>query len=197
MAALPTFPAFDLQAGDLNREWRKYVSRFENMLLAMNITSAVRKKAMVLHYVGEEVNEIFETLEVQAADENEDVFTKAEKALKNYFTPKCRFCGYQHVLGKNNCPAYGKQCRGCLKWNHFKGCCNEKREASKRNGQSKFAKRNEQSKRSGQLKTPSGGSRRVNNLNGPNVESSSEDEYVFSTLTVSAMSYQNYQSLKS
>ena len=33
MAALPTFPAFDLQAGDLSREWRKYVSRFENMLL--------------------------------------------------------------------------------------------------------------------------------------------------------------------
>jgi hypothetical protein len=58
---------------------------------------------------------------------------------------KCRFCGYQHVLGKNNCLAYGKQCRGCLKWNHFKGCRNEKREASKRNEQSKFAKRNEQS----------------------------------------------------
>ena len=58
---------------------------------------------------------------------------------------KCRFCDYQHVLGKNNCLAYGKQCRGCLKWNHFKGCCNEKREASKRNEQSKFAKRNEQS----------------------------------------------------
>ena len=89
---------------------------------------------------------------------------------------KCRFCGYQHVLGKNNCPAYGRQCRGCLKWNHFKG--------------------NEQSKRSGQLKTPLGGSRRVNNLNGPNVESSSEDEYVFSTLTVSAMSYQKLPKFK-
>ena len=23
--------------------------------------------------------------------------------------PKCRFCGYQHVPGKKNCPAYGKQ----------------------------------------------------------------------------------------
>jgi hypothetical protein len=109
---------------------------------------------------------------------------------------KCRFCGYQHVLGKNNCPAYGKQCRGCLKWNHFKGCCNDKREASKRNEQSKFVKRNEQSKRSGQLKTPSGDSRRVNNLNGPNVESRSEDEYVFSTLTVSAMSYQKLPKFK-
>ena len=74
MAALPTFPAFDLQAGDLSREWTKYVSRFEYMLLAMNITNATRKKAMLLHCVGEEVNEIFETLEVQQADQDEDVF---------------------------------------------------------------------------------------------------------------------------
>ena len=88
MAALPTFTAFDLQAGDLSREWRKYAARFENMLLAMDITNATRKKAMLLHYVGEEINEIFETLEVQETDETEDVFIKAEKALKNYFTPQ-------------------------------------------------------------------------------------------------------------
>ena len=263
MAALPTFPAFDLQVGDLSREWRNYVARFENMLLAMNITNATRKKAMLLHYVGEEVNELFETLEVQEADETEGVFIKAEKALKNYFTrqknleyevykfrqakqipgenisayftrlkqlskycefhdekreiktqiilnvissklrrkaladpditleklikiaksmelsevqadgientirvtkktsrreinqernenqpkSKCRFCGYQHVLGKNNCPAYGKQCRGCQKWNHFKACCNEKRQGPKRNEQFKSAKRTIKAKR--------------------------------------------------
>ena len=69
-----------------------YVLRFENILLAMNITRAVRKnyyitlRYVTLRYVTEEVNEIFETLEVQAADVNEDVFTKAEKGLKNYFT---------------------------------------------------------------------------------------------------------------
>ena len=28
---------------------------------------------------------------------------------------KCSFYGYQHVLGKNNCPAYGKKCRKCQK----------------------------------------------------------------------------------
>jgi hypothetical protein len=64
-----------------------YVLRFENILLAMNITSAVRKNYNItLRYVTEEVNEIFETLQVQAADVNEDVLTKAEKGLKNYFT---------------------------------------------------------------------------------------------------------------
>ena len=87
MAALPTFPAFDLQ-GDLSQGWRKYVSRFENLLLAMNITNAIRKKAMLLHYVGEEVNEIFDTLDVPEATEEEDVFRKAEKALREYSTPQ-------------------------------------------------------------------------------------------------------------
>ena len=42
--------------GELSQGWRKYMSRFENLLLAMNITNAIRKKAMLLHYVGEEVN---------------------------------------------------------------------------------------------------------------------------------------------
>ena len=64
------------------------MSRFENILLAMNIANATRKKAMLLHYVGEEVDEIFETSEVQEVDDAEDAFRKAEKALKNYFTPQ-------------------------------------------------------------------------------------------------------------
>lgn len=38
------------------------MSKFEDMVLPMDITNAARKKATLLHYVGEEVNEIFETL---------------------------------------------------------------------------------------------------------------------------------------
>ncbi|XP_046857812.1 uncharacterized protein LOC124451232 [Xenia sp. Carnegie-2017] len=72
----------------LEKLGEKYVSRLENLLLAMNITNAARKKAMLLHYVGEEVNEIFETLEIDEPDREEDVFKKAEKALRNYFTPQ-------------------------------------------------------------------------------------------------------------
>ena len=74
--------------GELSQGWRKYMSRFENLLLAMNITNAIRKKAMLLHYVGEEVNEIFDTLDVPEATEEEDVFRKAEKALREYSTPQ-------------------------------------------------------------------------------------------------------------
>ena len=88
MAALPNFPSFDLEQGDLSKAWGKYVSRLENLLLAMNITNANPKKALLLHYVGEKVNEIFDTLDVEEADRDEDAFKKAEKALRDYFTPQ-------------------------------------------------------------------------------------------------------------
>ena len=41
-----------------------------------------------MHYVGDEVNEIFDTLDVPEATEEEDVFRKAEKALIEYLTPQ-------------------------------------------------------------------------------------------------------------
>jgi len=34
----------------------------------------------------------------------------------------CKYCGKQHAPGK--CPAYGKQCKNCLKQNHFASVCN-------------------------------------------------------------------------
>ena len=35
---------------------------------------------------------------------------------------KCHFCSYEYFIGKADCPAYGKQCRKCRKYNHFKEC---------------------------------------------------------------------------
>ena len=287
----------------LSKAWGKYVSRLENLLLAMNITSASRKKALLLHYVGEEVNEIFDTLDVEEADRDEDVFKKAEKALRDYFTPqknieyevykfrqakqlpdenittyytrlkqlarscdfydekreiktqiiqngissklrrkalsdpeitlekllqiakavelselqadgiesanrithkfkyhesrknsrkrsetnpkpKCHFCGYEHLIGKTNCPAYGKQCRKCQKYNHFKACCYDK-QSDKREKNNEQFRRNERLSRREQSTSRR---RRVNNLNEEKIESSSEEEYLFSTLTVGSIS---------
>ena len=34
----------------------------------------------------------------------------------------CSKCGYHHK-GNNRCPAYGKQCSNCSKWNHFASVC--------------------------------------------------------------------------
>ncbi|XP_064485116.1 uncharacterized protein LOC135397437 [Ornithodoros turicata] len=65
MAQLPPFPTFDLRAADDNNiglEWAKWVERFENFLIACNITEAQRKKALLLHYVGEEIYDLFRSL---------------------------------------------------------------------------------------------------------------------------------------
>ena len=37
---------------------------------------------------------------------------------------RCNNCGGTHPLPReDHCPAFGKQCRACLKWNHFDKCC--------------------------------------------------------------------------
>ena len=51
----------------------------------MNVTDATRKRALLLHYVGEEVSDIFENLP-DTGDDKE--FEKACEALIKYFTPK-------------------------------------------------------------------------------------------------------------
>ncbi|CAN7986994.1 unnamed protein product [Ixodes hexagonus] len=62
---LPPFPSFNIQATDANNiglEWAKWVDRFENFLVAYNITADVRKKALLLHYAGEEVYDLYRSL---------------------------------------------------------------------------------------------------------------------------------------
>ena len=58
--------------------------------------------------MGEEVNKIFYTLDVPEATEEEDVFRKPEKALREYFTPLknlefevYKFCQAEQLPGVN------------------------------------------------------------------------------------------------
>ncbi|KAM7307639.1 uncharacterized protein ISCGN_011275 [Ixodes scapularis] len=62
---LPPFPSFNIQATDANNiglEWAKWVDRFENFLVAYNITWDVRKKVLLLYYAGEEVHDLYRSL---------------------------------------------------------------------------------------------------------------------------------------
>ena len=43
--------------------WRKYVSRFNTFLLAINITDDSRKRAMLLHFGGFNLQDIFDSPE--------------------------------------------------------------------------------------------------------------------------------------
>ncbi|KAK3726804.1 hypothetical protein QZH41_007214 [Actinostola sp. cb2023] len=85
-----SFTSFNLDddLGAPGPRWRKYVARFRNLLVALNIESKPRQRALLLHYVGEQVNDIFETLPNTDAGEDENPLDKAIDALTAYFEPK-------------------------------------------------------------------------------------------------------------
>ena len=88
MAALPEFPPFPVHAeGNTASRWKKWKDRFENLMVAMNITNKKRQKALLLHYAGEGVHDIFTTLTLDPA-EHEDEYKQGITALDAYFIPK-------------------------------------------------------------------------------------------------------------
>ena len=87
--ALPAFPEFDVsETSTQATRWKKWLSRFWNLMVAVNVTNKLRQRALLLHYAGEATNEIFDTLPDTVAGEGGDPFEKAVQALTNYFTPK-------------------------------------------------------------------------------------------------------------
>ena len=88
---LLTFPEFELQPRDTAPTcFEKYVKRLNNMFTVMSITQAPQKKAMLLHYVGEESCDVFETLTVPEPTEGSYEYQTAVKAFPDYFEPqKC------------------------------------------------------------------------------------------------------------
>ena len=57
MAALPHYPEFNHESKNKAAKWTKYVNRLRNYFTAYNIEDDERKKAMLLTFVGEEVND--------------------------------------------------------------------------------------------------------------------------------------------
>ena len=76
-AALPNFPEFDVNTdpSTLGVRWKKWLARFRNLLLAIDVTDKKRQRALLLHYAGEGLNEIFDTLPDTTAGEDETYFT--------------------------------------------------------------------------------------------------------------------------
>lgn len=84
--SLPTFPVFQVRVdGNVGPRWKKWLARFENLIVGMGITDAKQKRALLLHYSGPEVDEIFDTLE--GTGEDEDYKTAVEK-LTAHFNPQ-------------------------------------------------------------------------------------------------------------
>ena len=84
--SLPNFPPFKVHVdGNAGPRWKKWLGRFERLTIAMGITDDKQKRALLLHYGGPEVDEIFETL--QDVGEAKD-YNKAVEKLTAYFSPQ-------------------------------------------------------------------------------------------------------------
>ena len=84
--SLPTFPAFQVHLdGNVGPRWKKWLARFENLIVGMGIEDAKQKRALLLHYSGPEVDEIFDTLEDTGEDKD---YKKAVEKLTAHFNPQ-------------------------------------------------------------------------------------------------------------
>ena len=90
MAALPHYPEFNHESKNKPAKWTKYVNRLRNYFTAYNIEDDERTKAMLLTFVGEEVNDIIDKLpsEQTTPEKNETHFDKLVLAVQNHFNPE-------------------------------------------------------------------------------------------------------------
>eukprot|EP00794_Sanderia_malayensis_P000880 gene880-178_t len=91
--SLPTIPAFEVHIdNNAGPRWEKWLSRFQRPLMAMKITDDTQKRAMLLHYAGPDVDEIFDTLPDTGEDKD---YKKAVEKLNQYFqaqlSKQCQF----------------------------------------------------------------------------------------------------------
>ena len=69
--SLPNFPPFDVNVdGNVGPRWRKWLTRFERLLIGTNITETKQQRALLLHYAGPAVDEIFDTLPDTGVDKD-------------------------------------------------------------------------------------------------------------------------------
>ncbi|XP_060552185.1 uncharacterized protein LOC132713564 [Ruditapes philippinarum] len=86
MAGIPPFPSFDIEADKSSaaHRWNKWVGRLENLLVGLNITNDGRKRALLLHYAGERVYDIYDA---EKGDTGTN-YDETKKVITDYFAPK-------------------------------------------------------------------------------------------------------------
>lgn len=85
-AFLPDFPPFDvsLDPTSLGLQWKKWIQSLENLLLALDIKDKKRQKALLLHYGGPHLCDIYYTLQ----DDEDTEYLHVKAKLDTYFEPK-------------------------------------------------------------------------------------------------------------
>ena len=84
--SLPAFPTFDVEEfSTVANRWTKYKRRFENLCIALNVTNDRQKLAMLLNYVGQPVNDIYDGLLI---DGDAETYANALTLLNKHFKPQ-------------------------------------------------------------------------------------------------------------
>ena len=92
-SALPNFEHFLVHSDEatLGTRWKRWLTRFEILLTALSVTDKARKKALLLHYAGDEVFTIYESFPAQQRGEGDDVNDEYKALVDSFnahFTPK-------------------------------------------------------------------------------------------------------------
>ena len=89
---IPNFEKFSVHSEEhtVGQRWKRYLARFEMLVHAMDVQDEpIRKKALLIHYAGEDVFDIFETFtDAQKGGDDEDGYKTLCKSLTDYFNPK-------------------------------------------------------------------------------------------------------------
>ena len=77
---LPVFPPFNVTEAAVDSRWKKWLGRLEIMLIGMDVKDAKRKRALLLHYAGEDISTTLPDID--------ETFDAAKQALTQYFAPQ-------------------------------------------------------------------------------------------------------------
>ncbi|XP_060571177.1 uncharacterized protein K02A2.6-like [Ruditapes philippinarum] len=86
MNNLPALPSFDLETDKSNAgtRWEKWIGRLENLFVGMKISNADQRRALLLHYAGEKVYDIYDVEKKDSAA----TYDATKKVLSDYFAPR-------------------------------------------------------------------------------------------------------------
>lgn len=86
---------FETTTGNLSQKWKRWLRSFKYYTEGKGIEDAKQKKSLLLHCAGPEVQDIFETLTVEAEG---CPYGNAEKALNAYFAPHTNLVYEKHIF---------------------------------------------------------------------------------------------------
>ena len=97
--ALPNFEHFPVHPDEatLGTRWKRWLTRFEILLTVLSVTDKARKKALLLHYAGDEVFTIYESFTAQQRGEGDDVNDEYEyEGTVEGLTAMYSYCPYYY-----------------------------------------------------------------------------------------------------